>query len=61
MNVVEGIGSLEALVSGMVHNRGGERVKAQEISQLPTRALKDKGKQQQVSASLNKHSANADL
>lgn len=51
MNVVEGIGSLETLVSGMVHNRGGERVKAQEISQLPTGALKDRGKQQQVSAS----------
>lgn len=46
MNVVEGIGSLEALVSGVVHNRGGECVEAQEVGQLPTGALGDRRKRQ---------------
>jgi hypothetical protein len=30
----------------VVHNRGGESVEAQEVSQLPTGVLGDRGKQQ---------------
>lgn len=32
VDVVEGVGSLEALVSGVVHDCGGECVEAQEVS-----------------------------
>lgn len=34
MNVVEGISSFQALVSRVVHDGGGQRVKAQEVCHL---------------------------
>lgn len=43
VNVVEGVGSFEALMSRVVHDRRGQRVEAQEVSQFPTGALRDKG------------------
>lgn len=41
MHVVEGVGSLQAPVYRMVHNGGGQCVKADEVSQLPFGVLGD--------------------
>lgn len=43
MNVVEGVGSLEALMSRVMHDCGGECVEAQEVSNFTTGVLKNKG------------------